>query len=170
MNTVLDVRPTEAYLASHQRGAIHIPLGQAFPQWASVMLHSDRGIMLHAEDAEQAEAAKAYLAYAGLDNVIGWEPAPVDGATTHQVRAADMAAGSVLDVRTEAEFQDGCVPGSQNIAVQQLEERLGEVKPADPLYVMCRSGFRSLIAIGFLEQVGLTPINVSDGFLGYPTR
>lgn len=65
------------------------------------------------------------------------------------------AAGAlVLDVRTPAEFSQGCVPGSLNIPLDQLPSRLGELDPARPVLLCCASGGRSGMAKQFLDREG----------------
>ena len=55
--------------------------------------------------------------------------------------------GTILDVRTEGEFVGGSVAGSINIPVQELMDRLEEVKSMkEPLVLCCASGQRSGMA------------------------
>lgn len=68
--------------------------------------------------------------------------------------------GSIVDVRTPAEFQGGHVAGSINIPLQELVQRLDEVKALkQPLILCCASGGRSGQAQGFLAQQGIDCVN-----------
>lgn len=68
--------------------------------------------------------------------------------------------GTIVDVRTPAEFQGGHVAGSINIPLQELVQRLGEVKQLpQPLVLCCASGGRSGQAQGFLAQQGIACVN-----------
>jgi phage shock protein E len=61
----------------------------------------------------------------------------------------------LLDVRTQAEFQDGHVTHALNIPVQELPARIREVGPTvRPVVVYCRSGGRSAQAAALLKQAG----------------
>ncbi len=60
---------------------------------------------------------------------------------------------TLLDVRTNAEFSQGHVEGSVNIPIDQLGQRLEDVKGLPhPIAVCCASGGRSAIATDFLQK------------------
>jgi len=64
--------------------------------------------------------------------------------------------GTILDVRTRAEFQGGHAAGSVNIPVNELMQRLTEVKLLKtPLVLCCASGGRSAMATHLLKQQGI---------------
>ncbi len=68
--------------------------------------------------------------------------------------------GTILDVRTEGEFIGGNVAGSINIPVQELMERLDEVKKMkEPLILCCASGQRSGMAQQMLSNEGFECYN-----------
>ncbi|MGQ1786699.1 MULTISPECIES: rhodanese-like domain-containing protein [unclassified Saccharicrinis] len=69
---------------------------------------------------------------------------------------------TIIDVRTPIEFAGGKVEGSINIPVDQIVQRLDELKAIEGKIVLCcASGMRSFSALQFLQQNGMT--NVSDG-------
>jgi rhodanese-related sulfurtransferase len=55
----------------------------------------------------------------------------------------------ILDVRSAAEFATGHIPGAVNIPMEQVETRLADV-PTGPLIVVCESGKRAEIVVGWL--------------------
>lgn len=66
----------------------------------------------------------------------------------------------ILDVRTKVEFAGGAIKGSKNIPVQQLPQRLSEVKKWNkPVIACCASGMRSSKAASILNQNGIEAIN-----------
>jgi phage shock protein E len=68
--------------------------------------------------------------------------------------------GTILDVRTEGEFVGGSVAGSINIPVQELMDRLEEVKSMkEPLVLCCASGQRSGMAQQMLTLEGIECYN-----------
>ena len=71
---------------------------------------------------------------------------------------------TLLDARTEEEFSQGHVDGFVNIPVDELRERLGEIAPGKPVYVICQSGLRSYIACRMLSGNGYECYNFSGGF------
>ena len=65
--------------------------------------------------------------------------------------------GTIIDVRTRAEFQSGHAAGSINIPVNELMQRIDEVKSLEtPLVLCCASGGRSSMATQLLKQQGVT--------------
>ena len=69
----------------------------------------------------------------------------------------------ILDVRSLSENQQCSLPGSLNIPVQQLRERLGELDPQRPTFVYCRSGFRSYLAYRILKGNGFAQVATLSG-------
>lgn len=66
---------------------------------------------------------------------------------------------TVIDVRTPAEFADGHVAGSINIPLNELPERVAEIKAiSGPIVLCCRSGARSENATHYLRQLGITDV------------
>ena len=67
-------------------------------------------------------------------------------------------AGEVhwVDVRTAGEFGAGHVAGAVNIPYEEIVERIGEVTSDRdaPIYLYCRSGRRSGIALEALQEAG----------------
>ena len=74
---------------------------------------------------------------------------------------------TLLDVRTEQEYKNGHVEGAQNIPVDALRDRLGEIEQGRPVYVICQSGLRSYIACRILAGYGYDAYNFSGGFRFY---
>ena len=74
---------------------------------------------------------------------------------------------TLLDVRTEFEYARGHIEGFKNIPVDDLRERIGEITPGKPVYVICQSGLRSYIAARILAGNGFDSYNFSGGFRFY---
>tara|TARA_R110002124_G_scaffold177139_5_gene345120 strand:+ start:26 stop:304 length:279 start_codon:yes stop_codon:yes gene_type:complete len=68
--------------------------------------------------------------------------------------------GTVIDVRSHAEFMGGNVVDSINIALNEIPERIEEIKKLKaPLILCCASGNRSGQAQHFLSQHGIECYN-----------
>ncbi|MFC2110356.1 rhodanese-like domain-containing protein [Bacteroidota bacterium] len=66
----------------------------------------------------------------------------------------------VLDVRTDAEYQEGHVTGSQHIELNTIPGNIEKVKAYNKQVIaVCRSGARSGQATAFLKQHGIDIIN-----------
>lgn len=76
--------------------------------------------------------------------------------------------GAVLvDVRETEEYAEGHVPGAIHIPLAQLGHRIGEVPDEESIFVICRSGGRSLRGAEVLEASGRQAVSVAEGTLGW---
>ena len=65
--------------------------------------------------------------------------------------------GTVIDVRTPAEFMGGHVVGSINIPLQEILEHVEEIKKMEqPLVFCCASGIRSGQAAAHFKSLGVS--------------
>ena len=74
---------------------------------------------------------------------------------------------TLLDARTPQEYAAGHIEGFRNIPVDELRQRLEEIAPGKPVYVICQSGLRSYIACRILAGHGYEAHNFSGGFRFY---
>ncbi len=66
----------------------------------------------------------------------------------------------VLDVRTQAEWDEGHVANSEHIVLNLIPLKLVDIKAHNkPIIAVCKSGGRSAQAAQFLNQNGLDVIN-----------
>ena len=106
-------------------------------------------------------------------NMAGFMIENIANGTLNQWHLADLESlpkdgGAVLlDVRTVQEYNRGHIAGFRNIPVDELRERLNEIEPGKPVYVICESGLRSYIASRILEGSGYEAFNFSGGFRYY---
>lgn len=185
---VVDVRPVAEYAEGHIPGTINIAVGSAFLSWAGWLLPYDREIGLIGDEASTLEARREMMLI-GLDRVESyWTPQALDEwkASRGKLPRLDRRSASelkpllertgvarddevaVLDVRTPEEHAEGHIPGSLNIPLGHLAERLHELPTDRPLVVHCAGGTRSPIAASILEAMGLANvIEMKDGFSGW---
>jgi rhodanese-related sulfurtransferase len=63
---------------------------------------------------------------------------------------------TIIDVRTPAEFHSGHPKGALNIPLQNLENKIKDIKKMkQPILVCCASGMRSASAKAILEKHGI---------------
>ena len=81
-----------------------------------------------------------------------------EDVTSEQVKALIEINPSlvVVDVRTEAEYNDEHLEGAINIPLDELEQRLSELNPNDKILVYCRTGNRSTQAAEILVEKGFS--------------
>ncbi len=87
----------------------------------------------------------------------------------HDVKGLDSAKSTLLDVRTNQEFENGAMEGFINIPLDNLRDRLGEIDKSKPVYVTCQIGLRGYIACRILTQNGFDCYNLSGGYRLYKT-
>ncbi len=72
---------------------------------------------------------------------------------------------TLLDVRDDDEFVNGCIPGAINITVDGLlRGRMNELDKSKPIYVNCQTALRSYVACRILTQNGFDCYNFSGGY------
>ena len=64
----------------------------------------------------------------------------------------------ILDVRSTAEFSIGHAPGSLNIPLPELANRLSELDPGRPIHACCAGGGRSAMAMSILKTSGFQKV------------
>lgn len=71
--------------------------------------------------------------------------------------------GTIVDVRTPAEYMGGHVAGSINIPLNEVPNRIDELKSMEmPLILCCASGNRSGQATYFLSAQGIDCVNAGS--------
>ena len=77
----------------------------------------------------------------------------------------------VMDVREGWELEISSLPFARHIPMGQVIERIGELDPAKPLIIRCRSGGRSLQVARALEARGFGSVaNLTGGILAWGER
>lgn len=77
--------------------------------------------------------------------------------------AAHRDGAFVVDVREPEEYVGGHVPGAVLIPLRDVPTRLGELPKERPVYVICRSGNRSLTAADWMAAAGVDARSVAGG-------
>lgn len=74
----------------------------------------------------------------------------------------------LIDVRTKEEYEDGHIPGSINIELDEIEKIVDIVKDKNAhIYLYCRSGHRSGIALNKVKELGYTDLCNIGGIIHY---
>jgi len=93
----------------------------------------------------------------------------VSDLTPHEAatRLRDEEDWQVVDVRTPEERPDGVIEGDVLIPLDELSARAGEIDPARPALIYCRSGSRSAMAVAALRTAGYDAHNLAGGMLAW---
>jgi len=177
--SVLDGRGRYDFAAGHVPGSIGIELGDSFAPWAGWLLDWHAPVALVLDPGQEATAAATELGRIGLDNVVGvmrgvdeWAEAGRELSRYEAVSVTDLslamadatARPQILDVRDPLEWEAGHIEGSVHCYVPDLAQGVPEaVDPAQPLWLVCRTGNRASIAAGILEEQGLDVVVVAKG-------
>ena len=97
----------------------------------------------------------------------------VEELTVEELKARIDAGETplVIDVREAWELSISSLPFARHLPMGEVPGRLGELDPAVPVIVMCRSGGRSLQVGRFLESQGFRSVaNLSGGILAWGER
>lgn len=125
------------------------------------------------EDLEEVELAYAPPYGSAKDpvNMAGFQAANLLRGDLDLWYAEEWPAlpdGAVLlDVRSTREHERWNIRGSTLIPLKQLRDRLGELPAGRPVFVYCRSGFRSYLAYRLLRQNGFDASTLSGGELTF---
>ncbi|AWB82651.1 sulfurtransferase [Corynebacterium yudongzhengii] len=87
-----------------------------------------------------------------------------------QVNVTEVPVSSqFIDVREPDEYAEAHAVGTVNIPMSELAQRTEEINPAEPVYLICRSGGRSARMAEFLEETfpDVEAINVTGGTLAW---
>jgi len=174
----LDVRPTERFAAGHVPGSINIALSGQFASWAGAVLGLSSKPVLVSDTAEEISEARVRLARVGIEDlygyleggVIGWQRAGFGLAELRQMtvqelgRRVDDGDLQVLDVRRQAEWDAGHIPGADWYPLDRFRAALPPREKDGLIAVHCKSGYRSMIAASLLQRAGYHVINVIGGF------
>ncbi|MCL2285084.1 MAG: FAD-dependent oxidoreductase [Firmicutes bacterium] len=74
---------------------------------------------------------------------------------------------TLLDIRTQVEYESGAINGFINIPLNELRNRLNELDKSKPVYVTCQIGIRGYVAARILTQNGFDVYNLSGGYRLY---
>ena len=175
--TLVDTRPAAEWARQHIPGTLSVPLGKTFATWAGSVLPYEQPFFLVVEEAHAAEAVRA-LAAIGLDEPGGYATPDVVDAWAQRHKAAGTlpritqddaderrvrGVVEIVDVRNGSEWAAGHIPGSRNVPLGRLAERISELPRDRPLVVHCQSGARAGVAISLLRARGFTDVQHLEG-------
>lgn len=126
-------------------------------------------------DLEKLELAYAppYSSAKDPVNIAGFTASNIlkkDSVIFHwnEVASIDPEKGILLDVRTQEESQLGTIPGSVNIPLDEIRDRINEIPKNKTIYIFCQVGLRGYLAARILTQKGYKDVrNLSGGYRTY---
>ena len=123
------------------------------------------------EDLAELELAYAPPFSSAKDpvNMLGFAAQNILAGRSHVVAWKDIEKMGIedytlLDVRSDLEFENGHLEGAVNIPVDDLRNRMGELDKNKTIVEYCQVGIRGYIADRILTQNGFKVLNVTGGY------
>ncbi|UUV21573.1 MBL fold metallo-hydrolase [Paenimyroides aestuarii] len=177
---LLDTRDAQTFAKGFIPNSINIGIDGNFAPWAGALIPNIQQAILLIADEGREEEIVTRLARVGYDNTIGflkggfdaWKNAgkETDHITSISVdelenRLAQNPDLNILDVRKNSEHYSEHVIGSENIALDYINQHISEVDKNKTYYVHCAGGYRSMIFISILKARGYEQlIDIQGGF------
>jgi hydroxyacylglutathione hydrolase len=175
--TVIDVAPSDQFGRSHVPGTWNIPLSM-LAAWAGWLVDYSQPVSLIA-DRDQIDEAIRVLRKIGVNEIAGY----FDSTSIQAAGMADESYGSaeprelagrikagelqLVDVRSQAEWNEGFIPNANHLFLGRLPENLEQVEKNRPVVTQCKSGARSAIAASIFQAAGYDVINLSGGYTAW---
>lgn len=91
----------------------------------------------------------------------------IDEIDIRALQAVLADGATLIDVRMPDEFESERVPGAVLVPLPELPDRIGEIPETGTVYVICRSGNRSMVACEFMAARGYEVANIAGGTLAW---
>ncbi|WP_354697361.1 Hydroxyacylglutathione hydrolase [Paraconexibacter sp. AEG42_29] len=177
---LVDVRTDLQFDEAHIPGAVCITaLRAGFGTKLAWLADREKDIVLIGRDDEDARAAIDLAQAVGITRIGGYlaggmtswreERLPVDRidrVTTAQLRELYQTAGApqILDVREQAEWDAGHIPGSRHRPYHDLTALPDTIDPTRPVAVICGSGQRAATGASLVQRGGVAHVtHIVDG-------
>jgi len=169
---LVDARQVAPFAAGHIPGALSIPLRDAFATWLGWLVPDDLPLVVVLDPDQDREDLIRQCLKVGYERLKGelaggmaaWRSAGLPEARIELAEVADQASGTVLDVRQQAEFTSGHLPGARHVELGALAG--AKELPAGPLAVMCGHGERAMTGASLLHRAGRGDLTVLVGGAG----
>jgi hydroxyacylglutathione hydrolase len=178
---VVDVRTELQFDDAHIPGAVCITARRAgFGSKLAWLADAEQPLVFVGRDDEDAREAAELAGAVGLWNLGGYlaggmtswreDRLDVEGVERldllelHERWVADGDRLQILDVREQAEWDTGHIPGSFHLPYHDIHELPEGLDPGRPVAVICGSGQRSAVGASLLKRLGVDgAIHVVDG-------
>ena len=167
---ILDTRNKDAFSAGFIPQAVFIGLDGSFATWVGALIENlDQPIVL-ITDAGKEEEAVMRLSRVGYDNTLGyleggfdhWKQAGKEVDSLARITAEELAnklkneSVTIADVRKPGEFESEHVEDAVSFPLDYVNANLNALDKNKTQYMVCRSGYRSVVAASILKKNGYT--------------
>lgn len=167
---ILDTRSILAFGGGHIPGAINIGLSPSFTNWVGWMVDAETKLLLVMNNHQDITFVTEQLFRIGYDNLIGylhngmtsWQKAGLPLQHTGEWTVHELNQNkdqvTILDVRSDSEYESGYIPGAKHIYVPHLLEHLDELDKNSTIATYCGSGYRASVAASLLQKHGFNKV------------
>lgn len=181
-HTIIDVRSPEEFAQGHFKGALNIPLGSSFCNWAGSVLDENTPLIIVANTQSQIDDTISNLQLIGFDTIkqtfiwngASQEEYSVEVLPTITAQELSKTIQSsrngfyLVDVRTEAEWKNEHIDVAHHLELPLVKENLNSLPKDHDIYMICGSGYRASVAASLLKQQGfLNVFNVRGGMMAW---
>jgi len=176
----IDLCDDDAVCGEHIATALRIAFGPKIGYWAGWVLPEGSRIVLLTPDSSRAAEAGRQLLRVGFDTIEGyvaspaseWQAAGFPVSRVTQISVDELRergnALTLIDVRSEGEWNAGHVAGAIHVPIGDVNARTGDLSKARPIATMCEGGYRSMLAASMLMRAGFSNVlNVAGGMGAY---
>lgn len=180
---VMDVRHHQNFIKEHIKGSLFFGLDGGFAPWVGTLIDDLNTPILLVVPEGREEEAITRLSRVGYDNVKGflkggikaWEKAGEEVDALLNMTPDEFADSiekhnvDILDVRKESEYYSEHIVNDKviNSCLDRLMTDYKNLDKDKEYYVHCAGGYRSVIAISILKNLGFKGlVNVDEGFVG----
>jgi hydroxyacylglutathione hydrolase len=173
--TVVDLSPSPEFAKGHVPGSINIPMGM-LAAWAGWLVDYDRPTHLICKP-EQTEEAARILHKIGVEEIAGAFDISIlkaSGKATESYATGtpnDLSDAiqshdvSLLDVRSDVEWEAGHIEQAQHHFLGRLPDHLDQLSRDGKIVVQCQGGARSAIGVSVLQAAGFrNVVNLTGGY------
>ena len=174
---IIDTRDSSIFSKYHLPNSIFIGLNGRFAPWIGEVLKDVNTPIIIVSNSGKEKEAIMRLARIGFDNCLGYinldnknqiyrysEPVFLKSIEPKEFIKLDENH-SIVDVRTENEFNNGSYMTANNIPLNTISDKIDHI--SDKSYIFCAGGYRSVIACSILMKNGKKDlINVLQGYGG----
>jgi glyoxylase-like metal-dependent hydrolase (beta-lactamase superfamily II)/rhodanese-related sulfurtransferase len=174
---VLDTRDRFQFAKAFVPNSIFIGLDGSFAPWVGALIPDLKQPIVFLAHEGQEEEVVTRLSRVGYDNTLGFLKGGIDAwkaagkeidhidSISAEVLAENMKAGhvDVLDVRKPSEWEAEHVEGSENIALDYINENMDKIDADKNYNVHCAGGYRSVIFSSILKSRGFENVTNIEG-------
>jgi glyoxylase-like metal-dependent hydrolase (beta-lactamase superfamily II)/rhodanese-related sulfurtransferase len=166
---MVDVRPVADFAAGHVPGALSITLRPEFGTWLGWLVAPNHPIVFVVGDEQDHDNLIQQALKVGYEDLAGelaggmaaWRRDGYLEQRIELVNPSDLESGPIVDVRQDAEFNVGHIPGALHAELGVLAS--SSFLPPGPLTLICGHGERAMSGASILQRAGRRDLAVVEG-------